>query len=178
MRGGRRERRVTRASHQQPCLLHNNTSEAGGGGLLKIFAASRGAPWPAFTRYSEKFEPGGVRRAAIARAVNGTCSRRIARHRIFRRRSGASSSACSKACWSRPSPTAPAARRARQPPRRGRPLMSKITSEHLARQAVVYIRDQRAGPPRRGALRYRDVVSPDRRIVARQLSCQAATSIG
>src|SRR6202158_3162791 len=35
---------------------------------------------------------------------------------------------------------APTSRRARQPPRRGRPLMSKITSEHLARQAVVYIR--------------------------------------
>ena len=31
-------------------------------------------------------------------------------------------------------------RRARQRQRRRRPLMSKITPEHLARQAVVYIR--------------------------------------
>jgi hypothetical protein len=31
-------------------------------------------------------------------------------------------------------------RRARQPQRRGRPLMSKISPEHLARQAVVYLR--------------------------------------
>ena len=29
------------------------------GALLKQFAASRGAPWPAFTSISEKFEPGG-----------------------------------------------------------------------------------------------------------------------
>src|SRR3984893_4694033 len=35
---------------------------------------------------------------------------------------------------------APTSRRAREPQRRGRPLMSKITPEHLARQAVVYIR--------------------------------------
>src|SRR6202049_170155 len=35
---------------------------------------------------------------------------------------------------------APTSRRAREPKRRGRPLMSKITPEHLARQAVVYIR--------------------------------------
>ena len=29
-----------------------------GGGLLKEIAEARGAPWPAFTSFSEKFEPG------------------------------------------------------------------------------------------------------------------------
>src|SRR6202521_2505759 len=40
---------------------------------------------------------------------------------------------------------APTSRRAREPQRRGRPLMSKITPEHLARQAVVYIRQSTPG---------------------------------
>ena len=52
-------------------VAHGALVPPAGGAVLKNIAETRGAPWPPFTSISEKFEPGGVRRAATARAVFG-----------------------------------------------------------------------------------------------------------